>query len=91
MIDHPEIADVVVVGLKDDEWGRRVHAIVEATDHDRPPSEHDVRAFAKERLAAYKVPKSVEFVDAIPRTPAGKMDKKAIKKEYWGDRERMVH
>src|SRR3954453_6722063 len=55
LIDHPEIADVVVVGLQDAEWGRRVHAIIEATDHDHPPTENDVRAFAKERLAAYKV------------------------------------
>lgn len=78
LIDHPEIADVVVVGLKDDEWGRRVHAIIEAVDHDHPPSEDDVRSFAKERLAAYKVPKSVEFVDAIPRTEATKVSRAAL-------------
>ncbi len=78
LIDHPAIADVVVVGLKDDEWGRRVHAIIEAVDHDRPPSDDDVRAFAKERLAAYKVPKSVEFVDAIPRTEATKVSRAAL-------------
>ena len=78
LIDHPAIADVVVVGLKDDEWGRRVHAIIEAVDHDHPPSDDDVRAFAKERLAAYKVPKSVEFVDAIPRTEATKVSRAAL-------------
>jgi bile acid-coenzyme A ligase len=78
LVDHPDIADVVVVGLKDDEWGRRVHAIIEAVDHDHPPSEDDVRAFAKDRLAAYKVPKSVEFVDAIPRTEATKVSRAAL-------------
>ncbi len=78
LIDHPEIADVVVVGLQDAEWGRRVHAIIEATDHDHPPTEDDVRAFAKDRLAAYKVPKSVEFVDAIPRTEATKVSRAAL-------------
>lgn len=78
LIDHPQIADVVVVGLKDDEWGRRVHAIVEAVDHDRPPTEDDVRTFAKERLAAYKVPKSVEFVAVIPRTEATKVSRAAL-------------
>lgn len=78
LIDHPGIADVVVVGLKDDEWGRRVHAIVEAADHEHPPTEDAVRAFAKERLAAYKVPKSVEFVDAIPRTEATKVSRTAL-------------
>jgi bile acid-coenzyme A ligase len=78
LIDHPDIADVVVVGLRDDEWGRRVHAIVEATDHAHPPSVDDVRAFAKERLAAYKVPKTVEFVDVIPRTEATKVSRAAL-------------
>ena len=78
LVDHPDIADVVVVGLRDDEWGRRVHAIVEAVDHEHPPSADDVRAFAKDRLAAYKVPKSVEFVDAIPRTEATKVSRAAL-------------
>jgi bile acid-coenzyme A ligase len=78
LIDHPQIADVVVVGLKDDEWGRRVHAIIEAADRDHPPTDDDVRAFAKERLAAYKVPKSVEFVDVIPRTEATKVSRAAL-------------
>ena len=79
LIDHPQIADVVVIGLKDDEWGRRVHAIIEAdrsTTH--PPTDDDVHAFAKERLAAYKVPKSVEFVDAIPRSEATKVSRAAL-------------
>jgi bile acid-coenzyme A ligase len=78
LIDHPGVADVVVVGLRDDEWGRRVHAIVEAVDHAHPPSVDDVRAFAKDRLAAYKVPKTVEFVDAIPRTEATKVSRAAL-------------
>jgi bile acid-coenzyme A ligase len=78
LVDHPQIADVVVVGLKDDEWGRRVHAIIEPVDHDHPPTFDDVRAFAKDRLAAYKVPKSVEFVTAIPRTEATKVSRAAL-------------
>jgi bile acid-coenzyme A ligase len=78
LVDHPQIADVVVVGLQDTEWGRRVHAIVEAVDHDHPPSVDDVRGFAKDRLAAYKVPKTVEFVDAIPRTEATKVSRAAL-------------
>ena len=57
---------MVVVGLKDEQWGRRVHAIVEPSDPGNPPSEADVIAFAKQRLAAYKVPKTVEFVVRRP-------------------------
>lgn len=73
--EHDRIADVVVIGLSDTEWGRRVHAVVQAAG---PLTEHDVIAYAKARLAAYKVPKSVEFVDRIPRTAATKVNRSAM-------------
>jgi len=78
LIDHPGIADVVVIGLRDDEWGRRVHAVVEPADPASPPTVDDVRAYAKARLAAYKVPKTVEFVDVIPRSEATKVSRAAL-------------
>jgi bile acid-coenzyme A ligase len=75
LIDHPQIADVVVVGLRDPQWGRRVHAIVEPTDPAAPPTADEVIAYAKARLAAYKVPKTVELVDRIPRSEATKVNR----------------
>ena len=75
LIDHPKIADVVVVGLRDDEWGRRVHAIIEPADPGDPPTADEVIAYAKARLAAYKVPKTVELVDAMPRSAATKVNR----------------
>ncbi len=75
LFEHPGIADVVVIGLKDDEWGRRVHAIVEPTDKANPLTAAEVIAFAKGHLAAYKVPKTVEFVDHIPRSAATKVNR----------------
>jgi bile acid-coenzyme A ligase len=76
--EHPQIADVVVVGLRDAEWGRRVHAIVQPTDLADPPDVDDVIGFAKARLASYKAPKTVEFVDSLPRSEAMKLSRGAL-------------
>lgn len=78
LIDHPQIADVVVIGLSDAEWGRRVHAVIEPIDHATPPTAEQVIAYAKSRLAPYKVPKTVEIVDAIPRSAATKVNRGAL-------------
>ena len=75
LIDHPQIADVVVIGLRDDEWGRRVHAVIEPADPLAPPTAEETIAYAKSRLAPYKVPKTVEIVDAIPRSAATKVNR----------------
>lgn len=76
--EHEAIADVVVIGLSDPEWGRRVHAVVQLADLASQLSERDVIAYAKTRLAAYKVPKTVEFIDEIPRTAATKINRSAM-------------
>jgi bile acid-coenzyme A ligase len=78
LVEHEGIADVVVIGLSDREWGRRVHAVVQLADNSAPLTERDVIGFAKTRLAAYKVPKTVEFVDQIPRTAATKVNRSAM-------------
>jgi bile acid-coenzyme A ligase len=73
--DHPKIADVVVVGLKDEDWGRRVHAIIAPADPADPPTFDEVKEYTKSRLLPYKVPKSIEIVDAIPRSEAMKVNR----------------
>jgi bile acid-coenzyme A ligase len=78
LAEHPDIADVVVIGLADPEWGRRVHAVVQAADPAHPPTGQQVIQYAKGRLAAYKVPKSVEIIDEIPRTAATKVNRSAM-------------
>ena len=78
LMDHPKVADVVVIGVKDEEWGRRVHAIIEPADAADPPTFDEMRAYAKDRLSPYKVPKSIEIVDAIPRSAATKVNRGAL-------------
>jgi bile acid-coenzyme A ligase len=78
LAEHDDIADVVVIGLADPEWGRRVHAVVQLADPATPLTEQQIIAYAKTRLAAYKVPKTVEFVDEIPRTAATKVNRSAM-------------
>ncbi|ORW98809.1 feruloyl-CoA synthetase [Mycobacterium triplex] len=74
---HPGIADVVVIGLADERWGRRVHAVVQRADG-AELDETQIIEYAKNRLAPYKAPKTVEFVDAIPRTAATKVNRSAM-------------
>jgi bile acid-coenzyme A ligase len=73
--EHPDVVDQVVVGVLDDEWGQRVHAIVQLVDQDRGPTTAELRAFCKDRLAGYKVPKTFEIIERIPRTEAGKLNR----------------
>jgi len=74
---YPGLADAAVVGLDDEEWGQRVGALVVATD-DSVTAE-DVRAFVRERLADYKVPKTVGFASELPRTASGTIDRGAVR------------
>jgi bile acid-coenzyme A ligase len=78
LAEHDAIADVVVIGLTDSEWGRRVHAVIQLAESSTPLTERDVIAYAKTRLAGYKVPKTVEFIDQIPRTAATKVNRSAM-------------
>lgn len=84
LIDHPKVADVVVVGLKDEQWGRRVHAIVEPKSSDDPPSFDELRMYAKGKIAAYKAPHSMEILDSIPRSAATKVNRGALVAERGG-------
>jgi bile acid-coenzyme A ligase len=81
LTEHPAVRDVAVIGLADPEWGRRVHAVIEPADNNRPPSEADLREHCRARLAAYKVPKSFEITDRPLRNDAGKINRSALVEE----------
>jgi bile acid-coenzyme A ligase len=76
--EHPGVDDVVVIGLPDPDWGKRVHALIQPTDSVNPVTPEEIVAFAKTRLSSYKVPKTVELVDKIPRNEATKVNRTAL-------------
>ncbi|HBJ94064.1 long-chain-fatty-acid--CoA ligase [Ponticaulis sp.] len=89
IFSHPGVADVAVIGIPSDQWGEEVKAIVVKAPGEEPAPE-DIIAFTRERIAAYKAPKSVDFIEALPRNPSGKILRKDLREPYWEGRERRV-
>jgi acyl-CoA synthetase (AMP-forming)/AMP-acid ligase II len=87
---HPDVAEVAVIGVPSQRWGEEVKAII-VPKPGRTPREEDVIAWARERIAAFKAPKSIEVIEAFPRTATGKVLRRELKAKYWQGFERKVN
>ena len=90
LYQHPAVAEVAVIGVPDEKWGETVKAVVVVKPGEQVDGDGLI-AFCKEGLARYKAPTSVDFVDAIPRTATGKVQKFKLREPYWEGRDRQVN
>lgn len=90
LMSHPAIADVAVIGVPHDKWGETAKAMV-VKKADVEVTEQEIIDYARERLAKFKCPTSVEWLEALPRNPTGKILKKDLRAPYWEGRTRNVN
>ncbi len=85
---HPKVADVAVFGVPDEDWGEQIKAVVQPADGVAPGPElaAELIGSLEGRLAKMKWPKSVDFIEEMPRDPSGKLAKRKLRNPYWEGR-----
>ena len=87
---HEDVADVAVIGVPNEKWGEAVMAYVVLKD-DRDLSAEDVIEYARSKIARYKCPKTIAFIEALPRNASGKILRKDLRAPHWAGKDRHVN
>ena len=92
LITHPKVADVAVIGVPSADFGEEVKAVVQPLSMADAGDDlvDDLTAFARRHLSAIKIPRSIDFMEALPRHPTGKLYKRLLKDRYWGNRDSRI-
>jgi len=90
LCDHPDVAEAAVVGVPDDTWGEAVKAIV-VMKQGKQAAASDIINFTRTRIAGFKTPKTVDFLDALPRNASGKILRRHLRDPYWVGKDRQVN
>lgn len=89
LAEHPAVSEVAIIGVPDDRWGETVKAVVVFAPG-ASATATELIEFCRDRMAAYKAPRSIDVIDVLPRNPSGKILKRDLRKSYWSDDARQV-
>jgi long-chain acyl-CoA synthetase len=92
LLKHPDVTDVCTVGVPSEEWGEEVKSVVQLKSGSSasPELAESIMAFARDRLPGFKCPRSVDFADALPRLPSGKIQRRHVRSPYWEGRDKQI-
>jgi acyl-CoA synthetase (AMP-forming)/AMP-acid ligase II len=89
LMSNPHILDAAVIGIPDKKWGESTKAFI-VLDSENSLSEDQIISYAKEKIASYKCPKTINFIRELPRNPSGKVLRRELRDPFWKDQERGV-
>jgi len=89
LYDHPAVYEACVIGVPDDTWGEAIKAIV-VIKEEKSVSEVELIEHCTKSLSSFKKPKSIHFVDDLPKNPNGKIVRRIVREKYWSGKKRFV-